>query len=145
MAFGHTLRLTEWRHDGRRVVVPVRLLPPSPSADLTGVKCLALLDTGSTTSGITFRIARELQLVKRGKRPLGSAQGEGQVERYLFRIGFQQSGEPSSSPEFPFIFEEVEGFELMDAFRLGALIGMDILRQCDFHMKRDGLCRLAYG
>ena len=103
-----------------------------------------MLDTGSTTSGITQRVARALNLVRRGKRPLGSAQGEGQAERYLFRIGLPASG-PADAPRFPFIFEDVEGFELVDSFRLDALIGMDVLNQCDFQTGRDGLCRLTFG
>jgi hypothetical protein len=135
----HTI---EWRHDGRRIVLPVIILPPDPATDLNGIEAVALLDTGSTTSGITPRIARALDLTKRGKRPLGSAQGEGQAERYLFRVGLKP---PLEQPTFPYIFGDVSGFELSDSFQLGALIGMDILRECDFEMRRDGLCRLRFG
>lgn len=132
----------DWRHDGRKVILPVVILPPMPSADLTGVDAVALLDTGSTTSGITPRIAHALGLQKRGKRPIGSAQGEGQAERYLFRIGLRPL---SDQPSFPFLFDDVSGFELADSFQLAALIGMDILRQCDFSIDRDGSCRLVFG
>jgi hypothetical protein len=132
----------EWRHDGRRVVVPIVILPPEPTTDLSGCEAAALLDTGSTTSAITPRIAKRLGLPKRGKRPLGSAQGEGQAERYLFRIGFLP---PSDAPTFPFVFADVSGFELSDAFTLDALIGMDVLRHCDFEMLRSGACRLRFG
>src|SRR3954470_6120411 len=65
----------EWRHHGRRILLPVIILPPTPSTDLTGYQGPALLDTGSTTSGIVPRVARYLALPRRGKRPLGSAQG----------------------------------------------------------------------
>jgi predicted aspartyl protease len=132
----------EWRHDGRRIVLPVIILPPEPTTDLSGIEAAALLDTGSTTSAITPRVARRLKLTPRGKRPLGSAQGEGQAERYLFRVGLR---EPSRQPAFPFVFADVSGFELTDAFSLDALLGMDVLGQCDFAMYRNGRCRLEFG
>lgn len=132
----------EWQHDGRRILLPVIILPPEPSTDLTGNEGRALLDTGSTTSGITPRVARRLNLLQRGKRPIGSAQGEGQAERYLFRIALPL---PTDSPTFPFVFESVSGFELAETFQFDALIGMDVLRQCDFSMDRTGRCRLQFG
>jgi hypothetical protein len=52
---------------------------------------------------------------------------------------------PSDEPASPYIFGDVSGFELSDSFSLDALIGMDILRHCDFEMRRDGLCRLRFG
>jgi hypothetical protein len=134
----------EWRRDQRRIVIPVSILAPAPASDLTGVQGRALLDTGSTTSGITKSVASTLGLVGRGKRPLGSAQGEGQAERYLFRIGVAPDT-PAGAPAFPFIFEEVIGFELSNSFQFEALIGMDILNQCDFVMERDGRCSLQFG
>jgi predicted aspartyl protease len=106
------------------------------------VEADALLDTGSTTSAITPRIAKELGLRQLGKRPLGSAQGLGQAERYLFRIRLRT---PADVPTFPFLFDEVSGFELSDSFQLDALIGMDILKQCDFSMSRTGTCTLTFG
>ena len=73
----------ERRHDGRRIILPVTILRPTPATDLSGYGGMAPVDTGATTSGITPRVARSLGLAPRGKRPLGSAQGEGQAERYL--------------------------------------------------------------
>lgn len=102
-----------------------------------------MVDTGSTTSAVTPRVVKALTLQQLGKRPLGSAQGEGQAERYLFRIAFDTPD--STVPEFPFLFEEVIGFELTDSFQFDALIGMDILRQCDLLIRRDGFCRLSFG
>ena len=132
----------EWRHDGRRIVLPVLILPPEPTTDLTGFEAQALVDTGSTTSAVTPRVAKALGLRKMGKRPLGSAQGLGQAERYLFRIGVRS---PVAGLAFPYLFDEVSGFELSDSFQLDALIGMDILRQCDFRMQRNGDCTLSLG
>jgi len=48
-------------------------------------------------------------------------------------------------PDYPFLFEEVIGIELTNTFDFDALLGMDILRQCDFSMNRDGRCSLRFG
>ena len=135
----------EWRHDGRRLSIPVQILAPSPANDLAGVQGSALVDTGSTISGITRRVAEGLGLRGIGKRPLSSAQGEGQAERYLFRVGLMPARGGNEPPSFPFIFEEVIGFELTNNFQFEALLGMDILRQCDFAMDRSGRCSIRFG
>ena len=136
-------RSIEWQHDSRRLVIPVTIIEPGPIVDFVGYRGTALVDTGSTTSAVTPRVVRGLALQQLGKRPLGSAQGEGQAERYLFRIAFDTPG--SVVPEFPFLFEEIIGFELTDSFQFDALIGMDILRQCDLLIRRDGFCQLSFG
>lgn len=101
---------------------------------------MALIDTGSSVSGVASKLAESLGLVGLGKRPLKSAQGEGQVERYAFRIGLKPE-----NPGFPFVFEEVIGIELTDAFEFTALIGMDILGQCDLTLQRGGRCEIRFG
>lgn len=118
----------------------MEILAPEPVTDLTSVAARALLDTGSTTSGVTSGIADQLRLPRLGKRPLGSAQGEAQAERFLFRVALRLPDAP-----LPFVFNEIMGFEVRDGFAFNALIGMDILGQCDFEMRRDGSCRLAFG
>jgi len=134
----------EWRRDRRHIVLPICIVRPAPS-DLTAYSGTALLDTGATATGITARVARHLDLTPRGKRLLGSARGEEQVQRYLFRVGLTPDRDPDEPPAFPFLFEDVEGFELRDNFRLDVLLGMDVLSQCDFQMDRRGRCRLAFG
>lgn len=134
----------EWRHERRRILLPVLILAPYPATDLTGVEAKALLDTGSSVSGVAGNLAESLSLKQMGKRPLKSAQGEGQVERYAFRVGFwPDRAEPG--PAFPFVFDEVIGIELTNAFEFNALLGMDILSQCDFAMQRSGGCTLTFG
>jgi hypothetical protein len=134
----------EWVREPRRILLPVLILPPFPITDLTGTSATALLDTGSSVSGVSLAITEELGLARLGKRPLTSAQGQGQVERYAFRLGLE-AGVAEAVPAFPFVFSEVVGIELTNAFEFNALIGMDILRQCDFAMDRSGRCRLAFG
>lgn len=135
----------DWTRERRRILLPLIVMRPFPATDLTGVDAVALLDTGSSISGITRRLAEQLGLAGLGKRPLRSAQGEGQVERYAFRIGLFPDESDTIKPSFPFIFDEVIGIELANAFEFNALLGMDILAQCDFSMRRDGGCRLTFG
>lgn len=115
-------------------------------SDLGGYRALALVDTGATTSGITPRIIEMLGLVGMGKRPIGFAQGDGQADRYLFRVALSS---PSSTGEaetsLPFVFEAIMGFGLAGGFRFDALLGMDILSQCDFRMDRHGHAVLSFG
>lgn len=132
----------EWRCDRRRILLPILILRPAPTTDLTSVEVSALVDTGATVSGVATHIVRKLGLPGVGRRPLMSAQGLGFGERYLFRVGVRTSDDPAA---YPFVFEEVMGFELVDGTNLDAVLGMDILSQCDFEMKRYGTCRLSFG
>ncbi|HET9637864.1 MAG TPA: hypothetical protein VFP12_01510 [Allosphingosinicella sp.] len=129
-----------WLREPRNIIFETAILTPAPAADLTFVAAQALLDTGSTISGVTRAIASRLNLPSLGRRPLGSARGEAQVERFLFRIGFQVE-----SAFLPFVFEAVDGFELREGFAFNAILGMDILGQCDFSMERTGRCQLRFG
>jgi hypothetical protein len=135
----------EWAREGRRVLIPIVVYPPFPITDLAGIEAKALLDTGSSVCGVASALADTLGLTRLGKRPLSSAQGEGQVERYAFRVGVRPDSGSDEGPAFPFVFDEVIGIELTNTFEFDALIGMDILGQCDFEMRRDRLCRLQFG
>lgn len=134
----------EWVREKRRILLPALILAPFPKTDLSGVEAKALIDTGSTISGIASSIAAELQLARLGKRPLKSAQDEGQVERYAFRLGVQPIDD-QSNPAFPFVFDEFIGIELTNTFEFTALIGMDLLNHCDFSTDRNGQCELRFG
>jgi hypothetical protein len=133
----------ECSNDRRRITLPIIMLRAEPIHDLDGYRGMALLDTGATTSGITPRVVDALGLLSFGKRPIGSAQGDGQADRYLFRVGLHPTSEVSTG--FPFVFDAVMGFGLNDSFRLDALLGMDILSQCDFRMDRAGRAILSFG
>ena len=124
--------------------MPVTILGPFPITDLSGTSALALIDTGSSVSGVSRHIAQAFGLTGLGKRPLKSAQGEGQVERYAFRLGLNPDLDRAEAM-FPFVFEEVIGIELTNAFEFNALIGMNILSQCDFTSSRAGVCSLVFG
>ena len=139
------MSVLEWKREPRRILLSIQILRPFPVTELTGVDARALLDTGSSVSGIASKLASRLGLLRLGKRPLVSAQGEGQVERFAFRVGLLPDHSPEDAPSFPYVFEEVIGIELTNAFEFDALLGMDILRQCDFTMDRSGNCSLRFG
>jgi hypothetical protein len=132
----------EWRHSRNRILIPLLIFPPDPH-DLRLREVTALLDTGATTSAITGDVARSLDLRVIGKRPVASAHGDAQVERYLFRIGLQPRSEAGSA--FPYLFEAIDGFQIRTGFAFDAILGMDILSQCDFQMRRNGDCLLTFG
>ena len=134
------------RHDGKRILLNIAILPPG--TDLTNWKTIrALLDTGATNSGVTGAVAEKLGLPMIGKRPLSGVHGEEQVERYLFRIGLFADADAASNiaPRLPFTFDETEGFRLREGFQFEALVGMDILSQCDFSCDRRHNVLLRFG
>lgn len=135
----------EWRRERRRILLPIQILRPLPITELTGADAIALIDTGSSVSGIASGLAEKLGLKSLGRRPLVSAQGQSQVERYSFRVGLPAGSSSGIVPSFPFVFAEVVGMELTNAFEFNALIGMDVLGQCDFTTERAGRCRLGFG
>lgn len=102
----------------------------------------ALVDTGSTTSGVRASIARRLDLPRRGKRPMGGVGGEVQLERIIIRIAFPPMADP---PSFPFAFDDILGMELFDSFSFDVLLGMDIIGNCDLHVLKAGTATLDYG
>lgn len=87
-------RTIEWGHDGSRLVVPVIVYPPLTGTTFEGIAGNALIDTGSTTTGVTAKIAQKLGLKS---------------------ISFD------------------------------ALLGMDILRQCELLITPGNRCRLRFG
>ena len=130
----------EWRRESNRVLLGVLVFGPGDALDLTSVSATALLDTGATTSGISLAIARELALPTMDKRPVQTANGLLITRRFLSRLGLPQHASPA-----PFVFDDTLGFELKDDISWPVLIGMDILSRCDFTMRRDGRCTLAFG
>jgi len=137
--------LIEWRRESRRIRLPIVILQAHPLTEVHGLTATALLDTGATLSGVAYRIAAALGLPGRGKIPISSVHGVRQVERFEFRVGLTPDYSPPSTPRFPFVLDQVIGLGLSDAFEFDALLGMDVLGQCDFAMNRRGACRLVFG
>lgn len=133
----------EGRHGGARLILPVKVYRPYPETDLAHIEGRALIDTGSTVSGVANTIAEQLALETVGKRPLVSALQIAQADRYMFRLGFDLPD--SGGPAFPYIFPAVMGFGLVPTEHFDVLIGMDILRVCDLTILRTGNFHLAFG
>jgi Aspartyl protease len=139
------MRIIEWRCEPGRIRLPVLIFPPSAVGGVEGKARTALIDTGSTVSGVSPEIAASLGLPRRGRQPAGSAHGRSEAERYEFKIGLMPDYSPPNQPSLPFVFDSVIGIALPDPFEFDVMIGMDVLGQCDFAMNRRGACRLVFG
>lgn len=107
---------------------------------------VALLDTGATTKAVTGELAEKLGLPLAGERNVASAHGDQLVERYLFRVGlFATTAADEPTLPVPHTFDEIEGFRIRTGFRFEALLGMDVLAQCDLHVDRRRHVRLTFG
>lgn len=136
-----------FRHDGRRVLLEIAVLKPGGWEDFRWVTATALLDTGATVSGLGAPLIRKLGLVSYGKRVLKSARDEAPVPYFIFRLGlFPDVHSPAPDGlRVPFVFSELDGFGWMRDADFDAILGMDVLRQCDLRMDRDGTGSLSFG
>ncbi|MDO6416025.1 aspartyl protease family protein [Sphingomonas sp. BIUV-7] len=132
-----------WRIVDRRPLLPVLILSPDVN-DLRTVDAVALVDTGATASAVTRDLAERLALPVIGKRLVASAHGDQHVDRYIFRIGIRLPRE-GEMPAFPFVFEAVEGFRIRSGFAFDALLGMDVLSQCDLTISGGQTGILRFG
>lgn len=136
----------EWRHDSRRIVIPAAILRADNPADLSFHQVTALIDTGATSSGIMPNVVEALDLTPVGKQLVKAAHGEAMVDTFVFRIGlFVDAVDGSQQPLFPFIFDAVMGLRFGPSEHFDAIIGMDILGQCDFSITRNRSCQLTFG
>lgn len=104
---------------------------------------VALLDTGATASWVSNAIVRRFDLQPIGKRPCVVATEVRQLSSYIFRLGLVGDDEPTTA--LPFVFTETVGFEIKQANGFDVLLGMDVLSETDFVMRRDGSWELAFG
>ncbi|MES2754850.1 MAG: hypothetical protein V4659_09315 [Pseudomonadota bacterium] len=101
-----------------------------------------MIDTGATVSGIGPRVVEALGLVSHGKNRLGSATEERLVDYYLFRLGLTTS--VTDAPQWPFVFDRIDGFSWTRDTEFDVIMGMDVLTQCELRLVRDN-CTLAFG
>jgi len=102
-----------------------------------------LLDTGATASWISTRIVRRFDLVAVTKKQVVVATEIRVRPAYVFRLGLIGDDEPATS--LPIVFAEIMGFEINQADGFDVLLGMDVLSQTDFFMRRDGSWELSFG
>jgi len=114
--------------------------------DLTFAEGVALLDTGATSSAISARFVKELGLISIAKRPIMVATEQRLVDFYLFRLGvFPESTDTAPATSIPYIFAETDGFLINQSHDFDVILGMDVLRECDLRVGRNGKWSLAFG
>ncbi len=126
--------------------MPIAVLASENPSDLTYIPASALLDTGATSSGIGPQVIQKLGLMSYEKRPLSVATELRMVDYFLFRVGFldlelQDNNNPT---QIPFVFAETDGFGWSEPRSFEVILGMDVLKQCDFHLDRNGNWKLIF-
>lgn len=134
-----------WRHDGRRLLLPILISKLGPFEDFDPMPAIALIDTGATRSGVCQPIVQRLSLDQIGSTMLQAATDDRPVPIYFCWMAVacdeDASGDdaPSSRPVF-FEAHKPLGFRASKSF--DAVLGMDVLGQCDLHLERSGFCTL---
>lgn len=133
----------------RRYLLPIAILRPGTPTDIDFVIANALLDTGATVSGIGPRVIADLGLISYGKGRLKSATEEVAADYYLFRVGLFTTDQSAAIHEqnnvMPYVFDEVDGFTWKNPADFDAILGMDVLSQCDLAFSRSGMCTINFG
>ena len=92
------------------------------------------------------RVVDALDMTPLGKRLVKAAHGEAMSDTFIFRIGlFPDDAQNGRQPALPYIFEAIMGLRFGPSEHFEAIIGMDILSQCDFSITRNRSCRLSFG
>lgn len=131
-----------WRHDRSRLMLDAAVMPPVGAPNEMTVSAVqALLDTGATSSGLTGRIAKKLDLPSLGKKPVQTAGGLIQTDRFAFRVGFYMSVPPT----LPNMLDgTIFGIGLADVDSFDIIIGMDVIGRNYLELHPDGRCRFRF-
>ncbi|RJF93704.1 retropepsin-like aspartic protease [Sphingomonas cavernae] len=134
-----------WHHDRSKLILRAAVMPPAGAPnETTLIEVQALLDTGATASGLTARIAKALGLTSLGKKPVQTAGGMIQTDRFAFRAGFYMA-EPGSVPAFPHMLDgTIFGIGLADVNSFDVIIGMDVIGRNYLELRPDGLCTFRF-
>jgi hypothetical protein len=130
------------RHDGKKILLPIVVLASANPADLSYVNAKALLDTGATCSALSPSIISKLALASYEKRYLLVATEDRLVDFYQFRIGIFPDNRFEG--QLPFVFSDLDGFATRVTSTFDVILGMDVLRNCDLSIKRDGSWSLSF-
>lgn len=140
------MRRIELQADRRRLLCDILVLRPNDGIDADVFHARGLIDTGATVSGIGPRPIAALGLRSYGKKPLGSATEERMVNYHLFQLAFDAiDPDRPDVPQWPFLFERIDGFSWSRQTDFDVIVGMDILLQCDVTMARGGRFVLTFG
>jgi predicted aspartyl protease len=133
----------EGRREARRILLPVAVFASQDPNDLTHEIYMALLDTGATASWISRAVVDRFGLSSIGKKPVVVATEIRQLPAFIFRLGLL--GDNRTLTTIPFVFAETVGFMLDQTSGFDVLLGMDVLAETDFSMRRDGSWTLSFG
>jgi len=140
-----------WRHDGAKLIVRAVVLPlvGAPNEG-QAFEVRGLIDTGATSSGITPLVSEKLALPSLGKKPVQTAGGLVQADRFGFRLGFFPDEEnlpwvDEPTPSFPHILaQSIYGIGLTTNGNFELIIGMDVLGRNHLEMLPDRSCRFSF-
>jgi hypothetical protein len=135
----------EGRIGDRQVTLEVAILGSREPLDLTHRRYSALLDTGASTCGIGPRVIGDLSMRSHQKKPLSVATELRMVDFYFFRIGLFSHDDNEHANGLPFVFAETQGFSWSEQKSFDVILGIDVLKQCDFAMSRNGRWTLKFG
>ena len=128
-----------WFHDRSRLIVEAAILPPvgAPN-ESTVIKVNALLDTGATTSGVVPKTAHALGLQSMGKKPVQTAGGLIQSDRFAFRLGFYKQARDDRLA-FPHVLgRTIFGIGLAESDSFEIIVGMDVIGRNHLELRPDG-------
>lgn len=140
-----------WAHDSRALVLPIVVMGDAYSDNpFQSIHTTGLLDTGATSSGISHALVEQLGVLPRGRRRLGTANGEIVSNEYLIRVGFVCGDyrDPAfdTRTALPFVLDrEIRAFELQPSVSYPVLIGMDVIGSGDLTIRRDGSAKFLIG
>jgi hypothetical protein len=152
-------RVVPGTHDGRTVILSIAIIDKSKRLShiksgkelLSGVKPYrALIDTGATTTMITTKVVKELNINPVTEMPIRGIHGVENRFFYLFHIGFygnlitrevleKKSIDTTKEVHSMYVYpKDILGAELSDQPNFDVLLGMDVLSTGTLHIDRDG-------
>jgi predicted aspartyl protease len=140
--------LISWRHDHRRILMPIAIFPSLREPNATQTCTIrGLVDTGATGTGIRRNIIDQLSLPIKGYRRVGTANGDIKATEHLIRIGMYpgEYNMPDYNPPeiMPFVIErELLVYSLHPQFTYAAIIGMDVIAAGEFCLNSNGTVSL---
>lgn len=130
-------------------MLPVAVLPSLVAPNATAMEIVeGLVDTGATGTGLRPDVAERLGIVGRGRRRVLTANGDMLVPEFRVRLGFFPGRFDGAAEVAPASFPHVLDFgllvhALLPNFVYPILIGMDVLRRIEIHMKTDATVRMV--
>lgn len=139
--------LTGKLQDGRiRLPVGIRQYQPyqpvdgvSTAVNLHYHEFTALLDTGATRTCVTEKVVQAIGLKRKGRVEIWNIKRNEIHWTYLFHVGVWPNSTSVQQAQTVFgIGDEIEGIDVGNNKFFDVLLGMDILAQGSFHLRKDG-------